>query len=641
MIRFDKETCGNLDVALHREWLETNGLGGFATSTIVGMNTRRYHGLLTAALQPPSDRMVLLSKLEETIVIDGRRYEVSSNRYPGTVHPMGYELQQDFRLDPFPVFTWQIEDLELRKSLFLVQGENTVVIQYFLRAQGEAARRDCRLEVRPLIAFRDYHQLTHENPVLNMMVGNSPSLATVQPYGSLPPLYFAHDADENDPSGRWYYDFEYDRERERGLDFTEDLFNPFTLTFNLRERTQATVIGSLDKRNAAEAGELRLAEVARRKALGNGLPGAADQFLAKRNGGRTIVAGFPWFEDWGRDTMVSLPGLTLATHKPEIAKHILLEWSRFADQGMLPNRFPDKVSTPEYNSVDATLWFFEAVRAWLEQTGDYPFVVDSLYPVMSDIISWHEHGTRYGIRVDTDGLLTAGEPGLQLTWMDAKVRDWVVTPRRGKPVEIQALWYNALRVMQDLGKWQHDEDRYAEMADSARAAFLTKFWNESAGCLYDVIDGEERDGSIRPNQVLAIGLKHRMPGSVDAGRILEVIERELLTPFGLRTLATGDPNYRGRYEGDTASRDGAYHRGTVWPWLLGPFITAYLEAHEHSAEAKEQARKWLQPLLAFRENQGVGQIPEIFDGDAPHQPRGCIAQAWSVAEVLRAVTLVT
>ncbi len=637
MIRFDRDVCTHLEIALQREWLETNGLGGFASSTIIGLNTRRYHGLLIAALTPPSERMVLLSKIEEVLVVDGKRYELSANQYPGVIHPTGQDFQQAFSLDPFPVFTWQVENLELRKSVFLIQGENGVVVQYFLRAQGEAARRDCRLELRPLIAFRDYHQLTHENPVLNMLVSTAQGTACVRPYASLPPLHFAHDADEIESAGRWYYDFEYERERDRGLDYREDLFSPFALTFDLRERSQATVIASLEPHAAAEAGDLRQAEVARRKGMGDGLVAAADRFLVKRDEDKTVIAGYPWFEDWGRDTMISLPGLTLATGRPEIAKGILLEWSRFVNRGMLPNRFPDKGSQPEYNAVDATLWYFEAVRAVVEYTGDYGFVSDGLYETLADIVEWHRRGTRYGIRVDGDGLLTA-DAGL--TWMDAKVRDWVVTPRRGKPVEIQALWYNALRIMEDLSRRADRPSPFGEMADLARRSFLERFWNESAGCLYDVIDGDRSDGdrsdaSIRPNQLLAISLPHRMPDPEQARRILAVVERELLTPFGLRTLAPEDTAYRGRYEGDQAKRDGAYHQGTVWPWLMGPFIGAYLEAHEHSPEACEQARRWLEPLRQYRASAGLGQLPEVFDGDAPHRPGGCIAQAWSIAELLR------
>jgi predicted glycogen debranching enzyme len=305
---------------------------------------------------------------------------------------------------------------------------------------------------------------------------------------------------------------------------------------------------------------------------------------------------------------------------------------------MLPNRFPDSGETPEYNSVDATLWFFEAVRAYVEHTGDIEFIRVTLYEVLAEIVAWHERGTRYGIRMDDDGLLLAGEPGTQLTWMDARVGDRVVTPRRGKPVEIQALWYNALRVMEDLaGKLGRAVGgrHYRGLAERAAATFPALFWNSAAGCLYDVVNGGDRDGAIRPNQILAVSLPYKMLTPDLAAQVVDTVERHLLTPFGLRTLAPGDPQYRGRYEGDQASRDGAYHQGTVWPWLMGPFLKAYIETHGRSPKAREQAMSWLTELEAYMENQGAGQLPEVFDGDAPHRPGGCIAQAWSVAELLR------
>ncbi len=368
MIRFDAEICHNLPDALGREWLETNGLGGFASSTIVGLNTRRYHGLLTAALQPPADRRVLLSKLEETLIVDGHRYELSSNQYPGTVHPAGYLLQSTFRLDPFPVFTWLVEDLELHKTVFMIHGENGVVVQYLLRAQGSAARRECGLELRPLVAFRDFHQTTHANSAINTRVDLSPGLATICPYPDLPALHFAHDAETVDAQGSWYYNFEYAEEQARGLDCHEDLYQPFTLSFDLSRRISATVIASTQKRSSDDAADLRITEVNRRKALPGAEPFAfaADQFVVERAGGKSIIAGYHWFGDWGRDTMIALPGLTLATGRPEIARAILVEFAKFVSEGMLPNRFPDRGEKPEYNTVDATLWYFEAVRALLE-----------------------------------------------------------------------------------------------------------------------------------------------------------------------------------------------------------------------------------------------------------------------------------
>lgn len=638
MKRFGPEICHDLHAALRREWLETNGLGGFSSSTIIGLNTRRYHALLTAALQPPAERKVLLSKLEETLVIDGKRYELSTNQYPGAIHPAGYLLQSTFRLDPFPVFTWLVEDVELHKTVFMIHGENGVVVQYLLRAQGTAAPRDCRLELRPLIAFRDFHHTTHANAALNGHVEIAHGLATVAPYPDLPALHFAHDAEVVASGGLWYLNFEYMQEQERGLDHTEDLFNPFILSFDLSRRIQATVIASTEVHSAGEAADLRLSEINRRKALRPKQPFAlaADQFIVERAGGKSVIAGYHWFGDWSRDTMVSIPGLTLATGRPEIAREILAEFAQYLSEGMLPNRFPDHGVRPEYNSVDGTLWYFEAVRALLEATQDFDFVFDRLFGTMTEIIAHHQQGTRYNINVQEDGLLHSGGPGTQLTWMDAKVGDWAVTNRSGKPVEVQALWYNALCVMDDLAR-RKGSTPYGAMAAHAKASFAELFWNEGAGCLYDVIADSGPDGSIRPNQILAIGLSNKIfDDSGKTLRILDVVQRELLTPYGLRTLSPRDPRYRGRYEGDPASRDSAYHQGTVWPWPICYFLSAYLDAHGHTPEAKIQATQWLAPLREHANDVGLGQISEIFDGDPPHEPRGCIAQAWSMAELLRA-----
>jgi len=648
VIQFNQQICGSLDAAIQREWLETNGLGGFASSTIIGLNTRRYHGLLTAATNPPVGRMLLLAKLEETVVIDGRRFELAANRYPGVVHPEGYRHLKEFRLDPFPIFTFEVEGVEIEKRVFLVYGENTVVVEYELRLPQGAPAPDCLLEVRPLIAFRDYHSTTHQNRALNSDVKAEPGLATVAPYQGSPSLHLAHDAGELKITGHWYHNFEYDVERERGLDYLDDLFNPFLLRFPLHGRRTAAIIASTERRAISQAAGFRQAEVQRRKAvleasphddsLVRALVAAADQYIVKRGDLKTVIAGYHWFSDWGRDTMIALPGLTLATGRTEVAKSILLAFAGHVDRGMLPNRFPDAGEAPEYNTVDATLWFFHAVQALLQYTGDYPFVRSHLYPVLAGIIDWHSKGTRYGIRVEEDGLIAAGEPGAQLTWMDARIGDWVVTPRHGKPVEIQALWYHALRIMEDLARRFDDPAaaQYGGMAAHAHASFNNLFWNEQAGCLYDVVNGELRDGSIRPNQIFAVSLPHTMVSAERAARVVEVVQRELLTPYGLRSLASGDPQYRPRYTGDPRSRDSAYHQGTVWPWLMGHFITAYLKVSGHSAGARRQAAQWLAVFQEYLTDRGVGQLPEIFDADAPHHPRGCLAQAWSVAELLRA-----
>jgi len=645
MIRLNGESCRDLVTALSREWLETNGIGGFCSSTIIGLNTRRYHGLLTAATKPPVGRLVLLSKLEETLVLDGRSYEISANQYPGVVHPQGFNYQTGFRLDPFPVFTYEVEGIRVEKSVFMVQGQNTTVIEYHIVEPTRAV--DAKLVVRPLIAFRDYHGTTHENAALNRQIETAPGEITFRPYGDLAALHLAHDDAEIDSTGFWYRDFQYAIEQERGLDFVEDLFSPCGISFTLGKERPVRLIASTEPHKIAQVEAYRDAAIKRRKAseprdgseLVNVLTTAADQFIVARNHGETVIAGYHWFADWGRDTMIALPGLTLASGRWDVAKNILAEFGTHVDRGMLPNRFPDAGEAPEYNTVDATLWFFEAVRSFLQYTKDYDFVRTNLYAVLRDIIDWHVKGTRYQIHVDDDGLLFSGESGVQLTWMDAKVGDLVVTPRHGKPVEIQALWYNALRFMEQLAATFKDADaaeQYGAMAVKARDSFNELFWNEELGCLYDVVNGASRDASIRPNQVIAISLTNTMLSKERAASVLRVVEHNLLTPRGLRTLSPGDPQYVGRYAGGPNSRDAAYHQGTVWPWLMGPYITAYAKTFGKKAGRKFSA-EWLQNFQDHFHEACLGQVSEIFDGDAPHTPRGCVAQAWSTAEMLRIV----
>jgi predicted glycogen debranching enzyme len=645
-LQFDSRVCGNLSEATTREWLETNGIGGFASSSIVNLNTRRYHGLLIAATQPPTGRVVLLSKLEETLVLGERRFELSVNQYAGAFHPQGHQYLRSFRLDPFPVLTYRVEDVQIEETVFLVYGENTVVVQYQLL--GDLHGRTCTLEIRPLIAFRDFHNTTHANEAIRREVVLQPGLATVAPYSGLPKLHFAHNGDSISTSGLWFYNFLFERERERGLDYLEDLYSPFLLRYDLTRNYSASLIASTLQHQTEETFLLEQREIERRAGIIQAAPfdddvaklltAAADHFIVARGDRQSVIAGYPWFGDWGRDTMISLPGLTLATGRHEEARKILSTFAASVDRGMLPNRFAETGEAPEYNTADATLWMFHAVHEFLRYTRDYTFVRTQLYQPLADIISWHERGTRFGIRQDSDGLLHAGEQGVQLTWMDAKLGDWVVTPRQGKPVEIQALWYNALRVMEHLSvafRRPDDARRYAALAERTRARFQQVFWNEAGGCLYDVIGEGGPDGSIRPNQIFAVSLPHPLLVGESALRVVDVVEWELLTPYGLRTLSPRDSNYRGCYGGDPRSRDSAYHQGTVWPWLLGPFLSAYVKVHGGTEEAHHRADQFLDPLRAHLWQAGVGQISEVFDGDPPHRPGGCIAQAWSVAEVLR------
>jgi predicted glycogen debranching enzyme len=562
----------------------------------------------------------------------------------------GFRYLKQFRLDPFPVFTYEIEGIEIEKSVFMLHGENTTVVHYELTKNNHPERpEDLSLEVRPLIAFRDYHSTTHENGAINDGFERQPGLANITPYQGLPALYFSHSAMEARKTGEWYRNFEYDAERERGLDFYEDLFNPLALRFDLKLRKQAAVIASTEPHDAERATEYRQEEITRRRdvvlashfedAFAQDLAAAADQYIVSRGDQKTVIAGYHWFSDWGRDTMIALPGLTLATGKHDIAKSILRTFVMHVDQGMLPNRFPDAGETPEYNTVDATLWFFEAARAYLAYSGDLDFIRDELYPVFTDVINWHVRGTRYGIKVDPSGLLSSGERGVQLTWMDAKVGDWVVTPRRGKPVEIQALWYNALCIMENLAQRFGDDPgakRYRNMATVASWGFNRLFWNENADCLYDVTNGAAPDASIRPNQIFAVSLPYIMLSADRAKRVVAKVQEHLLTPYGLRSLSPDDAQYHGHYTGGLRERDGAYHQGTVWPWLMGSFITAYLKVNGYSEAARSQVAAWLEPLKKHLQDAGLGHISEILEGDAPHRPCGCIAQAWSVAEILRA-----
>jgi len=636
-----------------REWLETNGLGGYAMSTVSGENTRRYHGLLVAAVKPPAGRAVLLSKLEETLLACGRRLDLSTNRFPGTTHPEGFRLLKDFRLEPFPTWVFEADGVVLERALFMVHGENTTVVSYRLLSDSPGVR----LEVRPLVAFRDFHALTHENAVLDRTVQIAEGSVRIAPYRGLPELFIAHDG-VAEQAGDWYRSFEYEEERARGFDCTEDLWHPLSLSYSFEEipgratpRRAAHLIVSTSPCAVADIHLLRKNELSRREKIAAGggrnpvvraLTRAADQFLVARADLTTVIAGYPWFADWGRDTMIALPGLTLATGRPEAAKAILLAFSEHVSQGMLPNRFPESGEEPEYNAVDATLWYFEAVRRYVEETGDLAVVRDRLFGVLADIVAWHERGTRYGIRVSADGLLEWHAAGEALTWMDARVEGRPVTPREGKPVEIQALWFNALRTMSDFARRMGKEDSsndYRARAEACRTSFLPVFPDEGEGRgLVDCVDGALRDHSIRPNQILAVSLFHSMLPLALARRVLAVVEEHLVTPYGLRTLSPEDPAYRGRYEGGPAERDAAYHQGTVWPWLLGAYTTAFRRVSGEGPKTAAAIGRLLAPIGDFLLGDGLGQIPEIFDGDAPHHPRGCVAQAWSAAELLCAAT---
>jgi predicted glycogen debranching enzyme len=644
MLRFNQQICTDFEAASSREWLETNGIGGFASGTISGANTRRYHGLLTAATRPPLGRVTVLSKFDEVLEIDGRQFELSTNQFAGGVAPHGYLFLMGFRLDPFPVWTYAVDGLEVEKKLFMVHGFNATVCRWSI-SKGSVEKASFVL--KPLLSFVDYHSLQHQSPEVAFSYRVFEKAVSVTANGQTPSLQIHHNGAEIEDTGHWYNAFAYSIEQERGFDFTEDLYQPFAMKFDLAKEP-VTVIASTDDDAAIEYAVMESAEIERRQSLIDNagsksefekqLVLAADQFIVARGSGETVIAGYPWFSDWGRDTMISLPGLTLAAGRPEIARNILLEFSKHISDGMLPNRFPDAGDEAEYNTVDATLWYFEAIRTYVEATSDLKFVRDNLYTKLADIVAWHLHGTRYNIHVDTDGLLYAGSPDVQLTWMDAKIGDLVITPRTGKPVEIQALWYNALNVMADFAgsfKDKEDEKRYRAMADLCKLSFNGAFWNEAEECLFDVVENGERDASIRPNQIFAVSLMHTMLDAERSAKVLARVESELLTPVGLRSLSPRDARYCPIYIGSPLERDSAYHQGTVWAWLIGPFVDAYRKVSGRGKTTEKRVAEILSGLESHLTEAGIGQISEIFDADAPFKPRGCFAQAWSVAEVLR------
>jgi predicted glycogen debranching enzyme len=659
---FGREVCGDLSVATRREWLVTNGIGGFASGTIANVLTRRYHGLLMAALQPPLGRTLLLAKLDETAEYDGiypesgRFYPLHTNRWVGgLVEPLGHHHLNRFHLEgTTPVWTFACANALLEKRVWMQPGANTTYIQYRLtRATGPMS-----LSIRALANYRDYHATTIMGD-LDPVVDEVAHGLRIRMDDDATPFYLLSDKAQMKPRLDWHEDFSLSVEEYRGQnDPTEDHVSVSRINVSLRPGETFALIATTDatatldsdaayaERQAYEQGLLQRASSLHPVDSKGELPQplrqlvlAADQFVVRRPTkrdpqGMSLIAGYHWFSDWGRDTMVALPGLTLATGRPEVAASILRTYAQYVDQGMLPNRFPDAGETPEYNTVDATLWYFEAIRQCYQATGDSALLRE-LFPVLVDIVDWHRRGTRYNIHVDpADGLLFAGEEGVQLTWMDAKVGEWVVTPRTGKPVEINALWYNALHIMGDFAAHLgEDAAPYAALAEQARAGFA-KFWNGEMGYCYDVLetpDGEP-DLSLRPNQLMAISLPYSPLTAEQQRSALDACARHLLTAHGLRSLSPDDKAFVGQYAGDQRKRDAAYHQGTVWSWLIGPFVSAHLRVYGDMT----QARTYLAPLLQQLGDHGLGTIGEIFDGDAPFDPRGCIAQAWGVAEVLRA-----
>jgi predicted glycogen debranching enzyme len=618
------------------EWLEADGLGGFASGTAAGVRTRRYHALLLAATTPPAGRMVLVNGLEAWVETEAGRFALSTQRYtPDVLHPDGVRRIERFTAHPWPHWTFLLEDgTRIEHELFVRPG----AAEIFLAWRLEGAAKRARLFVRPLLSGRDPHALHRENPAFRFAAEVSEGRVTWRPYAGLPAVVAASNGDyAHEPV--WYRSFQYDEERSRGLDFVEDLAAPGNFTWDL-ERGEAALVLAAGDGPTGELAEARQGERQRRERFPSRLHRAADAYLVRRGAGKTIIAGYPWFGDWGRDTFIALRGLCLATGRREEARDILIEWASAVSEGMLPNRFPDRGETPEFNSVDASLWYVIAVYELLQAGGVQPRDQRLLRGAIEAILSGYAAGTRYGIRLDDDGLLAAGVPGVQLTWMDAKVGDWVVTPRIGKPVEVEALWLNALHVASTFS------ERWASVLARGRRAFAARFWNEAGGCLYDVVDAEHRKGEVdarfRPNQIFAVGgLPLALLGGERARRVVEAVEARLWTPLGLRSLAPGEPGYAPHYAGGVRERDGAYHQGTVWPWLIGPFVEACLRVRGDTSPNRAEAReRFLAPLLRHLDEAGLGHVSEVADAEAPHRPGGCPFQAWSVGEVLRLAEVV-
>ena len=654
VVDFGSEVCGSFESAREREWLVTNGLGGFACGTIAGALTRRYHGLLIAALPSHSNRKLLVSKLDETLIYDGQRYELGANCWAdGTVAPNGFRWIERFHLDgATPVWTFACADALLEKRIWMQEGANTTFVRYELvRALGGSAD----LEIKALVNHRDFHCLTRAGDWW-MNVETVQQGLRVTAREDVAPFFLLSRVAGAEPGNEWYRDFDLPEERHLGLDDREDHLYAGVFRTRLAPGQSITIVLSTDPKAPLDGD---VANLARRtldeKVLEQWIAAgpqasldapswiqqlvlAADQFPILRPlpivpDAHSLIAGYPWFGEWGRDTMIALPGLTLETGRPELARLILQSCARCIDRGMLPNVFPVGGEEPEYNTVDAALWFVEAVRQYRGATSDLGLVAE-LFDVLAAIIDWYAHGTRYSIRVDeSDGLLHAGESGIQLTWMDAKVGDRVITPRTGKPVEVNALWYNALRTMSrfafELNKSPQD---YVTLAERVEKSFA-RFWNSEAGCCYDVVDGPGgHDTSVRPNQIFSVSLPESPLAPEQRKSVVDLCARRLVTPRSLRTLDPADPRYMGHYEGPPATRDAAYHQGTVWPWLLGPFVLAHLRVYGKAGVAFSFIESMAQHLVAH----GLGSVSEICDGDAPHHPRGAFAQAWSVAEILRA-----
>ncbi len=626
------------------EWLETDGLGGFASGTSSGIPRRRYHALLVSSTKPPTHRFCLVNSVDTYAIYEGRRFPLSSFEFgPRMVNPRGDLAIESFDTEPWPCWTYRFPEVDLVIVYQVMMRKESSMVMLSWKQLG--GRSPASLEVRPLLSCRDYHSLHKENSVFSFHAAQSKHCVEWSPYQSCPTISAYYNGSyEHQPL--WYYNFYYSMDRDRGFDAYEDLASPGIFRWDLaQDEAHLVMIGASDDYLACFEEDTiseavirtRQEESFRRSQFPSPLHKAGDAYLVRRDSGRTIIAGYPWFTDWGRDTFIAYRGLCLSSGRLEEGAEILSTWLKTISQGMIPNRFPDQGLAAEYNSVDASLWFVIASSAFLSRVGDrYGELSDQLIKAICEIVSCYFEGTRFRIRADQDALLSCGIPGTQLTWMDAKVNHVVFTPRVGKPVEIQALWINALKIASQY------EKTWGAVYHQALDTFRSRFWNSEADCLYDVIDCDHRRGeldpSIRPNQIFAVGgLPEMLLAPEKANSVLKRVERDLLTPFGLRTLAPSDSRYQAQYKGTHLERDRAYHQGTVWPWLLGAFVEGWVRVNGASPEIKERAkhRFMLGMMGAVGQRDGVGHISEIHDGISPHLGRGCPFQAWSVAEFLR------
>ncbi len=634
----------DFEALAQKEWLLTNGLGGYASSTICGANTRRYHGLLVASFNPPTDRRVLVSRVAETAVINGSTpISLDSNQYPGTVHPQGYQYLRSFARKPLPTVHFDWEAGQLAKTIFMVQGENSTIVEY--RNEGASP---IQLKLRPQFVYRDFHSLFHEAPHFDFYVesiGHSRLKIHAQ-YGA-PPVFFSFSNGTFLEDRAWYRQVEYAKEQYRGLDFSEDTYSIGYVAYELLPGECLYLLFTTEENRLAEhAPVLKSAELKRLEALAAQKRDAfeadllisGDQFIVQRSstGQQTLLAGYHWFADWGRDTMIAMRGLTIAQNQRETSESIIRTFLQVLDQGMLPNRFPDQGENPEYNTIDATLWLFVVLFEYHQQFHN-PGFIEEVYPFLLDILEAHRKGTRYGIHLAEEGLLYGGEEGVQLTWMDARVGGYVVTPRQGCPVEINALWYNALCITaffgKQLGKKVSDLEQEAK---KLAKTFRDQFVNQR-GYLYDVvIPGSYKDDSLRPNQIYAISLPFSPLTQKEAKSVLAAVEEHLYTDLGLRSLSPQDEAFRPMYGGDPWQRDTAYHQGTVWTFLWGEYALAFLKLNKYSEKAKTQIHRRMEALRDhFYQRDCLQGISEIFDGEQPMEGRGCIQQAWSVGMVLK------